>query len=214
MENKELSISLRDSSGSRVCRRLRREGNIPVVVYNHKDICVNATVVDREFVKLAKRSLASQVFKLTSDSKDLDGRSVIVKNIQREPLKGTVLHIDFLALQDKKPVTVSVALNPQGEARGVKTEGGILSVMAREVTISCLPKDIPLEISYDVSGLALSESIHAKELELPEGAELVSDGNVTVATVVGSRASRLMSKDEDAEGEESAESAETGGEAS
>jgi large subunit ribosomal protein L25 len=195
VEDFTLSVTKRDNIGSAHCRRYRANGEIPSVVYHRSESSISILLNTNEFVKIAKKTNASQVFKLKSNVKELDGRWVIVKDIALDYVKNSVNHVDLLTVFENELITVNVALNVVGEAIGVKAEGGILSIVGRELKVKCLPKDIPTSIDVDVSSLKLSQSIHASDINLPAGVSLAGDKKETIATVVGSRASRLMGQD-------------------
>lgn len=202
MEAFSLTIEKRDASGSSASRRFRVEGKLPANVYHKKKGSISVVVNRDEFTKVAKKARISQVFAVKSEDKELNGAAVIVKDIQREYQKRQLLHVDFQLLIDNEPVVVNVPLELVGEAPGVKGQGGVLSQMLHDSRVRCLPKDIPATIPVDVSSLVLGKSIHKGDVEMPKGVTLVDEPKETIVTVVGTRASRMMS-DEDSEEEAS-----------
>ena len=118
----------------------------------------------------------SNVIDISLDSAKIE---VILKDIQRDPEKSNITHIDFLAVDMNKKINVNVPFNFINEDKciGIKISGGILSHILNEVEISCLPKDIPENINVDVSDLDLNQSIHLTEISLPEGVELLHGGD-------------------------------------
>jgi large subunit ribosomal protein L25 len=119
-----------------------------------------------------------------------DGRveEALIKDLVRNPLTGDVLHMDFYQLVKGHKVTVKVPVELLNRETcvGVKT-GGILEFLEREVEISVLPREIPEKIMIDVSALGLEESVHVRDLELPESSETLTDGNVVIVTVARAR---------------------------
>ncbi len=183
----EIDVHPRQSSGSSACRRIRRDGFLPAIVYARGEQSVSAQVPTKAFVTAASRSRSSQIFTLKSEIAALNGRKALVKGIQREHLSGSVLHIDFQALRENEAIIVEIPIRLTGEAYGVKTEGGILSITAHQLSVSCLPRLIPEEVVLDISELKIGDSIHARELPLPEGVTLEVDGDETIVSVVAIR---------------------------
>lgn len=188
MEAFSIAIKRRVAGGKAPAQRVRREGNIPSIVYQRGGESIPASISKNEFQHLAERSSHSQIFQFKSDDKELEGRSALVKEIQRDHVRGSVLHVDFQALRDDEEIRVEITLKIIGEAYGVKNEGGILTVATHEVEISCLPKDIPLAIPVDVSELKLGDSIHVRDLVMPSGVTLETDGDEPVASVTAPQA--------------------------
>jgi large subunit ribosomal protein L25 len=111
------------------------------------------------------------------------GRTVIAKELQREPVRGGVIHVDFYEVDLSAKIEVSVPIHLTGTAAGVVL-GGVLDQQQREVELLCLPNAIPDEIEFDISSLELGDSLHVDGLVIPADAELVTDSGLTVATVL------------------------------
>jgi large subunit ribosomal protein L25 len=184
-----LEIHERHESGSAGTRRVRRQGFIPGVAYHRGEESLQVQVPYNEFVHLAQAARPSQVFSLKSISGKLNGKAVIVKEIQKDYLSGQVLHVDFQTLKEDEELVVRVTVHFNGEPTGVKNQGGILTIATHEIGVSCLPKDIPASIEVDVTGLALGDSIHARDINLPEGVTLVDNPEETIVSVVATRQS-------------------------
>src|SRR4249920_796919 len=145
----------RTDSGKNSNRRLRREGLIPGTLYGAKKEAVSVAVSPKEIVSILKSaSGANTLFDL-----DLGGtkRRVILKEFQREPVKGQLLHADFYEVALDKTLEVKVHIEVTGVPVGVKVQGGILDFVTRELEIECLPADIPEKIVVDVSELELGK---------------------------------------------------------
>ena len=154
------------------------------MVYSHGDESVAGLVSERDFTALARRSKSSQIFTLETAEARLQGKSVVVKEIQRGPVAGEVLHVDFQALREDEAISVAIPLVISGEAVGVKLNGGILTVLSHELEVSCLPRLIPDSLTIDVSALDIGDSLHASDVRLPEGVELDCNPEETLVSVV------------------------------
>lgn len=192
MEEFCIDIRKRAELGKRACKRYRREGLLPVVVYHKGEETVAALVERRQFVHIAEKVPASQVFTFKSDDSELAGKLGLVKEIQKDFLKNTVLHVDFHTIKEGEAVQVRVPITLMGEAPGVKLEGGVLTVEMREAMVEALPSLIPHEIVVDVSELKLNHSIHVSDLKLPQGVKLFNEPDEAVVSVVESRTSKSM----------------------
>ncbi|MCB0334341.1 MAG: 50S ribosomal protein L25 [Bdellovibrionales bacterium] len=196
-----LDLKERATVGKGESQRGRREGFVPTILYSNGQRGIPAFVEERQFRQLAERALPSQVFTFKSEVKELDGKIGIVKDLQLVPDNREILHIDFQLLQEGQPVVVSVPLSIQGEAPGVKNQGGVLTVQCKEIKLSCLPSSIPTEFEVSVSGLQLGQRIRTGDLELPEGVTLKSNPEETIANVIAGRAARLMNEGPESGGE-------------
>lgn len=182
-----IEIEARTERGTRANNRFRAQGLIPAVMYHRGEQSIDGVVVYRDFAKIASQSTSSQVFILKSKDARFDGRSALVKEVQRDFLNDKVLHVDLMSLKDDEEISVRVPVVIKGEAFGVKTEGGILTVSCHDVGVSCLPRLIPRQIVIDVTDLKLGKSIHASDLALPEGVSLDDDAEETIVSVVAIR---------------------------
>ncbi|MBT9148193.1 MAG: General stress protein CTC [Syntrophomonadaceae bacterium] len=108
---------------------------------------------------------------------------VLVKEVQRHPVTGRLLHVDFYRIQQGKKLIVSVPIALTGEAPGVKI-GGVLEHMLWEVEVECLPKDIPEKIEIDVSSLNIGDALHVRDLTIGEGGKIVTNSEKTVISIV------------------------------
>jgi large subunit ribosomal protein L25 len=131
-------------------------------------------------------------------------RTVLVKELQREPVRGRPIHTDFYMVDLEKKVEVSVPIRLVGTAAGVEL-GGILDHPLREIELECLPRAIPESVSVDVSELDVGQSVHVRDLELPEGSSVRTDVNLAVASVVAPVVVEEPVVEEPEEGEEGEE---------
>lgn len=190
MQEIQLEATLRKETGKSKARACRRLNMIPAVVYGQKTnfpININKTQFQR---LIAGRSAENVIINLKISEEDAakakkqKERPVLVKEIQYEPVLGSILHVDFHEISLTKEITVKVPLVAKGEAVGVKQAGGVLQHQAWELEIKCLPKNIPEKIEVDISNLNIGDSIHIKDLKVPEGATLLQDADMVILAVV------------------------------
>lgn len=206
MEDFTLEIAERTGDGSSNSRRERREGKVPVAIYSPDGKSVSGVVIAKDFIHIAEKARFTDVITFKSSVKDLDGKRVLVKEVQKEPLSGKVHHVDFQALVKGHTVRVKVPVLLEGIPVGVKTQGGIITKSAQTLSVSCIPTNIPHDLHVDITELKVGDSILAENVQMPEGATLISKAKETVAAVVSSRQTKLMATETDAgaEGEETA----------
>lgn len=186
--NFSIQVSERTDIGSSGSKRYRAQGFLPATAYHRSDAPVSVMVPYKEFSLLAGRARRSQVFTLQSAIPALNGKSAIVREVQRDYVKGGLLHVDFQTFREDEEVSVQVPVKIVGEAPGVKIQKGILTIVTHEVTVRCLAKDIPPVLEVPISGLELGQSIHVADLSLPTGVSVVDDEEETIVSVVASRA--------------------------
>jgi large subunit ribosomal protein L25 len=185
MEQVTIAGALRKGTGKGVARALRRSGNIPAVFYGPETDPLPLQVAKRSFEKILKSQTSDNVlYRLTFPGDQGETvKTVMVKDIQRHPITREILHVDFYEVSMTKPLDVLVAIKVTGKSPGVE-KGGILQEASRELEIRCLPGAIPEYIEVDVSGLDIGDSIHLKDLSLPEGVRVLSDPQTTLVTIV------------------------------
>jgi large subunit ribosomal protein L25 len=184
MEMIEITVEHRAARGKGNARRLRRGGLVPAIFYGPKRNTVAIGVQAEEFEKKLTHLEGAHLIRLlnTSDA-DLNDKAVLLREVQRHPVTGDILHADFLEVDLTERLTVSVPLRFVGKAEGV-VAGGILQPILREIEVECLPTEIPDFIEVDVSALGIHEAIHLSDLTLPEGVTAISDAGQTLVTVV------------------------------
>jgi len=183
MEIVSVTVEKRSDSGKGPARRVRASGKVPGVFYGpNQGQAIGVQLEEKEFAKKIAILEGSALIQFQSAAPELASRMVLLREIQSHPVTGAVLHADFYEVDLTKKLEVTVALHFTGKPIGVE-EGGILQPIVREVTVMCLPTEIPAFIDVEVSGLGIHDSIHVEELKLPEGIELVYETNFTVVTV-------------------------------
>ncbi|HEY3725698.1 MAG TPA: 50S ribosomal protein L25 [Solirubrobacteraceae bacterium] len=179
-----LQVASREPSGSRSARRLRREGQVPGVVYGGGEDPVSFRVQAREL----RLALANAGAVLDLQVEGSAASPVVVKELDRHPVSGETLHIDLLRvrLDEKIQATVILELTGTEDAPGVK-EGGVLELVTRELTIEALPNDIPDGLQHDVSEMVIGDTLTLDALRAPAGVELVDDPETVIATLTPPR---------------------------
>ena len=188
-----LTVTPRVPEGSRSVRRLRREGQIPGVIYGGDGEPVAFAVDERELRHALHAAGAVLEVKIGDES-----APVVLKDSQHHPLRGETTHVDFLRVDLKKKIGAIVAIELVGteDAPGI-TEGGILDQPTREVNVEALPTDIPESIQIDVSGLSIGDSVALSDAVVPGDVTLLDDLDAVVASML---APRLQTEDEEGEG--------------
>jgi large subunit ribosomal protein L25 len=186
METVEITIQRRSGTGKGAARRLRRAGGVPAVLYGPKRplalLTLAAEQVERRLVHLEGSRLIRLVHADGPDA-ELHERMVLVREMQRHPVTGEVLHADFYEVDLAERLVVSVPLHFAGKAAGV-VAGGILQPILREIEVQCLPTEIPEFIEVDVTGLGIHDAVHLADLKLPEGVQAVGEPTQTLVTVL------------------------------
>ena len=193
MKSISISAKRRENLGKVDTKKVRKEGNIPCVMYGGEEVIhFSAPVNDfRHLIYTPNVYLVDL---------DIDGVShrAIIKDIQFHPVSDKVLHIDFMEIFAGKPVEIAVPVKVTGFAEGVKA-GGKLTLQTRRLRVKALPKDLPDDVTIDVTELTLGKSIKIGELDF-ENLELLDPKNSVVVSVKLTRAARGMADDEE-EGE-------------
>ena len=182
METVVLNVEARQMDTKGATGRLRRTGKVPAVFYGPGKIGQRVCVDAREFRMKLDGLEGSHLIQLLSPAADFNEKMVLLKEVQRHPVTSSPMHIDFYEVDVNKPITVTVPLHFIGKAQGV-TAGGLLQSLRREVTVECLPREIPDFIQEVVTTLALHDTVHIADLVLPAGVKAVYDTNDAVVTV-------------------------------
>ena len=183
MEIVALSVRKRAGLGKGESGRIRTRGGFPAIFYGPKQAsAVPIEVESREFAKKLGSLEGSHLIQLDSESDELKQKMVLLREVQRHPVTHRVLHADFYEVDLTKKLEVTVPLHFTGKAVGT-VDGGILQPIVREVTVLCLPTEIPQYIEVDVTPLGIHDVIHIEDVKMPAGIEIVADDNYTVVTV-------------------------------
>jgi len=185
-------------------KKIRASGLLPGVLYGCQKDPKPLTVCAKDFQRMVKHSASENLLVKLAVEGD-GGHLALVQEVQRHPLSGLPLHVDFRAVVEDQPVILSIPIEPRGEAHGVKNEGGNLEHVLFSVKIKALPKDLPEVILVDVTELRSGQTLHLGELPLPENVEVIGETGIPAFSVsIGRTARSEASKESAAEGEEDA----------
>ncbi len=198
MEAIALRASARKISGKGPARRARAHGLIPAVFYNPKAEAIMLTVSAadmKEFFKINEDNAFINL-RIEVNGTSLE-RMSIVKDVQRNPLTGQILHIDFYEISMDHKLTADVALQFEGTPMGVEL-GGELQILKREVSLSCLPSVLPEYINLDISALKIGEALRVKNIPAMEGITILEPDEAILAMVAVTREAMRSESDEEA----------------
>ena len=179
-----LSASPRDIEGSRSNRRLRRSGRVPAVLYGGEGEPQHFSVDARE-LRTALLSSGAVI------ALDIDGQTAnaVVKDQQRDPVRGDAWHVDFVRVNMDEKIQTTVVLDLQGVENAPGTvEGGVLEQQLRELSIEALPGDVPESVAHDASGLEAGGTLTVADLTAPKGITILDDPESVVASITLPRA--------------------------
>jgi large subunit ribosomal protein L25 len=181
-ERVNLDVSERTILGSAESRRLRRRGVVPGVLYGQGDSV--AIAVGERDLRAALTTPAGSHVVLDVTVEGGRAHSAILKEYQRDKVRGTITHIDLQEVRLDRPIQTSVVVTLVGEPVGVKDEGGVLSQVTTEVGVEALPLEVPQHLEADVSEMRIGDTLRLSELVVPEGVTLLDDLEETVLATV------------------------------
>ena len=180
MKKYDLNAAKREQTGKGIGRSLRREGKLPAVLYGAGIEPMLLSLDAHELRTIIRKKETSQpVLDLKGLGQDV---TVLLKEIQVDPLTRDYLHVDLLKIEKDRKVRLCVPLTFVGKSKGVDM-GGMLRVVRREVEVACLPNQIPDAIEVDITDMDTGDTLHFSDLKLPEGVTLPAGGNYAVAAV-------------------------------
>jgi large subunit ribosomal protein L25 len=177
MEKVILKVETREGSGKRSAKDLRNKNLIPAVVYKGGKDAFKLQLVTADLVKILHTKAGENVIvtlKIAGEGSKTQDKTVVIKEIQREPIKSQILHVDFNEISLTETLKVNVPLVAHGEPEG-KKEGGTLEHVMWELHVECLPTDIPEKIEVDVSRLKIGEAIYVKDITVPGSVKVLTD---------------------------------------
>ncbi len=207
MEKHQLKATIRKMTGNGPARVLRREGSMPAVVYGRGKEPILLAVIKKDIEQLVKDYNINQVLlDLVIENGKSISKSVMIKELQTDPVTRNLLHVDFYEIDMQRKISVNVPVVTQGLCKGVEL-GGVLQFVRRELEVLCMPTDIPEEIEIDVTDLDIGDSVHVEEISLKGDVEILFDTNFTILTVLSPKAEEEPEEEEgeEVEGEEGAE---------
>ena len=195
-----ITATARDGAGKGVNRKLRAKGEIPAVVYGHNykpvSLYVDAVEMDRMFRPGHEDMQDYQLYKLVIAGSDAKETMVVIKDIQRDPIKDRIRHIDFFAVRMDEKIIAPVHVRIVGKAIGVKN-GGILRHIIHEIKVKSLPADVPPHIDIDVTAMEIGDSVHVKDLKLSPNVQILSDPEAGLVNIMAP----IVAKEEKTEAE-------------
>src|ERR1700680_1058913 len=180
------NATARDAVGKGAARTLRRQGQVPAVIYGHGreplSLSLNARDLDKMLGHIQAESTVIEVTVGAQTAKTL------IREIQRHPIRRQILHVDFQALVAGEKVTVNIPIVLVGIPEGVRLEGGVLDQTLRELEIEVDPSNIPDHVELDVTNMVIGDSLHVSDIKRPEGVEILDDPETSVAVLAAPRA--------------------------
>ena len=217
MEKIELKVTVRETTGNGAARELRREGMIPAILYGPKAEPVMLSVTTKKLENILKTSNIGQVLlNLLIQNGKQQSRTAMIKELQTQPISGSLLHVDFYEVAMDQKIKISIPVVTTGQAKGVE-EGGVLQLVRHEVEVFCYPNNIPESLEVDIADMGIGDSRHVDEVSIAESFELVDESNFTIVTILSPKAEEVEEVEEEegeadeletAEGEEEPDSAE------
>jgi large subunit ribosomal protein L25 len=177
METQQLQVKIKEDTGSLKARKNRKSGLIPAILYGHKQESMMFLLNEKEFSTVLN-SEAKMVNLKWNGSEEI----ALIKDVQFDTFGKEILHVDFVRIALTEKVTTHVPVVLYGTSQGVK-EGGILDHALKEIEIECLPTEIPKNIRINISELAIGNTIHISDLELPANAKILGNPDAIVVSV-------------------------------
>jgi large subunit ribosomal protein L25 len=195
-----LTAKPRTTKGNSPARALRRDGAIPAILYGPGKASTSLSVNVYDLEQVLKAAKGTQVF-VNLEIEGADTRKVMLKELQRHPVKGSFVHADFYEVAMDRKVRVMVPVTTVGKCQGVEM-GGMLQIIRRELEALCKLSDIPDKFEIDITDLEMGESVHVEDIPVEGDVELIHDVNFTILTVLSGR--KATEEEEAEEGEEEA----------
>lgn len=180
MDQKIINGKTRTVIGKSAARKMRKEGRLPAVMYGSKGEATLIDIDEKEFSKIYHLITESTLIDLKLDGKE--DHETFVKDIQYDILSDRVEHVDFYAVDPKKPLHTKIPVRLTGSPAGIRL-GGILESGITDIVVECLPRDLPERCLVDVSNLELKHSIHVRDLKLGDKVKIHTSGDATIATL-------------------------------
>ncbi len=181
--NANLAAQPRTTTGKGSNRKLRAAGRIPAVVYGYGEQTRSVSVDGHQLERLFSRiQVANTIITLEIEGEAAPVRT-LVREVQAHPVRSQVLHVDFYQIHAGERITLAIPIRLVGQSAGVKA-GGILQHVMDELEVACLPDAIPEAIDVDISALEVGDSIHVRDITVPEGVEIEVDGDRTICSVI------------------------------
>ena len=186
----QLSFTLKNQGGKSNLTEIRNAGNVPAVIYGKGQENTFIIINEKEFNNLIKGHLCANILiTLEGEGKKVE---VFIQDLQVHPITKAILHVDFLAINEKQIIKTKVPVVFTGEAIGVKA-GGLLQRLVYKLPITCLPKDLPTKVEINVADLNVGDVRKVRQITLPEGIKTRFNDDVVLALVAKTRAATSAS---------------------
>jgi large subunit ribosomal protein L25 len=180
----KLAVERREASGRSAARKLKARGIVPAVVYGGREKAQPLQLSRRDLTAVLSHASGENILVELEIAGEGNTRMAMVQEVQHSPVGGEVLHVDFHAVSMDEKIEADIPIESTGTANGVKNFGGLLEQSLRELTVECLPRDLPDRITVDVSDLNIGDSIHVRDIKLPEGVAVKVHTELTVFSVL------------------------------
>ena len=180
----KLKAEPRSETGRSAARRLKARGIVPAVVYGGKEKSQPLQVSARDINAMLSHASGENILVELEIAGQKAPRTALLQEVQHSPVGGAILHVDFHAISMDEKITADVPLEPVGTANGVKNFGGLLEQNLRSLAIECLPRDLPDKLTADVSALNIGDSIHVRDIKLPNGVVAKVNPDLTAFSVM------------------------------
>jgi large subunit ribosomal protein L25 len=192
MNIRELSAEPRDAIGKGAVGRLRRRGLVPAILYGAGGAPLPLAVAPAEVQRALHAHAAGGILVGLRLPGEAEARPAVVRDLQFDPVRDSLIHIDFQAVRMDEEITVEVPIHVVGEAAGVKEQSGVLAVLLRTVEVSVLPSQIPERLDVDVSALRIHDVATVADLQLPPGVRVTTPSSQPVVTVAPPMAEEVV----------------------
>lgn len=179
-----LTVQTRTEMGKGFARRMRRQGMIPAIAYAKGNTPFHFSVSSKDFMKKMTAKGRSTILEINFENSELAKVTVMLKKLQRHPVTRNPMHVDFLIIDPSKSVQTSVKIILEGKAVGIAL-GGQVDFIRRQANIECLPADIPVGLSLDMTELTIGDTFHVSNLKAISGVKVLDDGELAVVTMSG-----------------------------
>lgn len=205
MEIPVIKAQLRVKEGKASTKKVRKEGGIPSVLYGMKEQSVPLKMDAKTFIKMLSHLEGKHpIVKLEIEGDAHLDSPALIKEIQRDPVNNSIIHVDFQKIRLDQKIHTSVPVVIVGQSEGVKM-GGVLDHQLRELEIECLALQVPAHIEIDVTNLTLGHSIHVSDITPPEGVKILTDPDRVVVSIHVPRTLEAKAATEEEKPEEGAE---------
>ncbi|MBN1115468.1 MAG: 50S ribosomal protein L25 [Oligoflexia bacterium] len=183
MQTATLEVTPRNLGTKNELGRMRKNGEVPAVLYGrHIENSIKLSFSARTFSRLLSSFGKSSLITFESKDSGLNGRSALIKEIQKDCINDMFVHVDLLEVTQGEKIHTTVSIEFVGTPVGTK-EGGVVDYQKRELDIECLPTDIPNHLVLNIEKMQLNDVMHVSDIVLPEGVKIMEDANLSVVSV-------------------------------